>query len=171
MDEPDLFRFVYDEYKVEFDHADSLYRKSPVVVTAIALVGGAVGALGHVDGFRRCFERVDYFLYSACAALAMAGLLRAAIYLTRALRPKKIARLGSVRDWAARWYGHDAEERTGLSKEIISQLGETSALNDTINRKRDALFARCMGSLSLSVPFAIGQAVMYFILRVQGQLG
>jgi hypothetical protein len=168
MNESDLFRFVYDEYKIEFDHADALYRKSPVVVTAISLIGAAIGFLGNIEGFRRCFDRIDFFLYAAASAAAAVGLLWASILLGKALAPKRIPRAGTVKDWADRWHEHPPDQRDAVSKEIISQLGDVYREAVLINRQRDTHFASCVRLIVATVPIAIAQGIMYLILRLEG---
>lgn len=183
MNDKDFYTFVCDQYKGAFDLSNALYARAGVILTAQVVLGGAAISLGRHDLVRRLFERVDicaYYFFAAAAAVCV-GI--AIIRLIRAVLPRdypKVVDLAAWRKWRQD-YSAELKRADPTSPQSNAELHESACLNgmldrlipatDKANELNQTRLLFLQGSIrltALGVAALAGQAVMAFILKVQG---
>ena len=184
MSSRDFYDLCYDLYKREMDDADVIYQRSSSTLFALPILFASFYALGRTDLLPKCFSRVDIFFYYLASVTAMLPLAVSVVMLFLAVCPckkyKSLASMGVWQDWRTQYQeyltnrqGNDQSQDpsaldAAMIENICPRLAEAQTNNAPINEKRrgylrSSVLWAAVGMIGIGL-----QAILYFILKIQG---
>ncbi len=178
-----FYELCYRQYEFEMKETDQIYQRVSFALVLLSLLGGIIFKLGRVEIIELVFARLDVFLYYiACLSAIM--LLTCGIFFTilftlpRRREYKTIASMDLWHKWRKDYEdylnnsGNKVDETVddAMLAEMTTKLAEAQANNAPINEKRRQYFYKSVLMASLCMVFVVIQAVLYFVLKIQGVL-
>ena len=183
MNDKDFYTFVCDQYKAAFELSNAMYTRAGVILTAQVVLGGAAISLGRYDLVRRLFDRVDIFDYHMFALGAIVCVGLAIAQLIRTVLPRDYPKVVDMAAWR-KWredYSADLKRTNPADQQANAETHASACLNgmldrlipatdnaNQLNQERLLCLQRSIRLTAFGVAALAGQAVLAFILKVQG---
>ncbi len=179
----DFYELCYDQYKREIDDANNIYQKAGVLLVIIPIIGSAIFAFGRDDIFDLFHERTDVFLYYVVSLIAVIALFVSIVFLFCCVLPRKYETLAKMDAWH-QWHSdyqeylknkneeskhhNDDELEVALFEALCPKLVKAQPVNAKLNETRSKAFKRSLLLASISLFAFFFQAILYFLLYIQG---
>ncbi|MCX5653025.1 MAG: hypothetical protein NTY65_00010 [Planctomycetota bacterium] len=176
MTNKEFFDFCYNQYRLEIEHGESVYRRGAFLLTSQAILGAMAYSLASCKYVNELFTRIDVFNYYACTSGALALVAISVIYMLKAVMPRPYPDIETMPEWV-RWrekmlchiasQPEDQKDTDSLFPQVIVRMAEAQKGWALKNEPRRQNIRSAILYASLALACIAGQGLFLFILRVR----
>jgi len=182
MNHKEFFDFCYNQYRLEIEHSEAIYRKGAFLLTSQAVLGGMAYSLSNVKYVedllyvQDLFTRIDVLLYYTSTAAAFALVALSVIYMLKAVLPRPYPGIGVMPEWVEwreKMICHIKSQSDGqknldcLFAQFVVRLAGVQKDSALKNESRRQKIRSAIIYASLALGCIALQGMFLFILRVR----